>query len=94
MLVRIRFGERPPVGSKRAKNRRVAQTIAVLLKPAALMAFVLGFWRITSDLNWTGGFAISSGLFSHWQVWLGGAALLQLCSHALNRYGKGDRTAS
>lgn len=94
MLVRIRFGKRPPVDSKRAKNRRVAQTIALFLKPAALMAFVLGSWRITSDLNWTGGFAISSGFFSHWQVWLGGAVLLQLCSHALNRYGKSDRAAS
>jgi len=94
MLVRIRFGKRSPVGSKRAKNRRFAQALAVLLKPAALGASVLGCWRIASDFNWTGGFAISSGLFSHWQVWLGGAAALQLCSHALNRYGKGDRTAS
>ena len=94
MLVRIRLGKRPPASVKRAKNRRIAQTIAILLKPAALMAGVLGLWRIASDFNWTGGFAISSGLFSHWQVWLGGAALLQLCSHALNRWGKGDRTAS
>jgi hypothetical protein len=93
MRVRIRLGKRVPVASKRAKNRRVAQAIAVLLKPAALLASVLGLWRIASDFNWTGGFAISSGLFSHWQVWLGGAAILQLCSYALNRYGKGDRTA-
>jgi len=34
------------------------------------------------------------GLFSHWQVWLGAAALLQLCSYALSRYGGSDRTAS
>jgi hypothetical protein len=93
MRVRIRLGKRVPVSSKRAKNRRTAQAIAVLLKPAALLACVLGLWRIASDFNWTGGFAISSGLFSHWQVWLGGAAVLQLCSYALNRYGKGDRTA-
>ena len=94
MLVRIRLGKHTPVGSKRATNRRVAQAIAALLKPAALVACVLGCWRIASDFNWTGGFAIPSGLFSHWQVWLGGAAVLQLCSHALNRYGKGDRTVS
>jgi hypothetical protein len=94
MLVRIRFGKRSPVSAKRAKNRRAAQAIAVLLKPAALIACVLGCWRIASDFNWTGGFAIPSGVFSHWQVWLGGAAVLQLCSYALNRYGKGDRTAS
>ncbi len=95
MRVRIRLGKRVPVSARRAKNQRVAQAIAVLLKPAALLAFVLGFWKIAADLNWTGGgFAIPSGLFSHWQVWLGGAAVLQLCSYALNRYGKGDRTAS
>lgn len=94
MLVRIRFGKRPPVSTKRETNRRVAQAIAALLKPAALAACVLGCWRIASDFNWTGGFAIASGLFSHWQVWLGAAAVLQLCSHVLNRYGKGDRTAS
>ncbi len=89
MLVRIRFGKGLPVSSKRAKNRRLAQGVAVLLKPAALVALVLGCWRIAADFNWTGGFAIATGLFSHWQVWLGGAALLQLCSYALNRYGKG-----
>ena len=94
MLVRIRFGKKSPADTKRAKNRRVAQAIAALLKPAALMATVLGCWRLAADLNWAGGFAIPSGLFSHWQVWLGGAALLQLCSYALNRYGKGDRAAS
>jgi hypothetical protein len=94
MLVRIRFGKRPPASSKRAKNRRIAQTVAVLLKPAALMAAVLGCWRIAADFNWAGGFAIASGPFSHWQVWLGGAALLQLCSYALNRYGRSDRAAS
>jgi len=93
MLVRIRFARSLPVSSKRAKNRRMAQAVAVLLKPAALLASVLGCWRIAADMNWAGGFAIPSGLFSHWQVWLGGAAVLQLCSYALNRYGKGDSTA-
>lgn len=94
MLVRIRLGKRTSVDSKRAKKQRVAQTIAILLRPAALVACVLGCWRIASDFNWAGGFAIPSGVFSHWQVWLGGAAVLQLCSSALNRYGKGDRAPS
>lgn len=94
MLVRIRLGKRTPVDSKRAKNRRIAQAIAILLRPAALAALVLGCWRFAADYNWTGGFAIASGPFSHWQVWLGGAALLQLCSSALNRYGRGNHAAS
>jgi hypothetical protein len=94
MVVRIRFGKGFRRGAGRAKQRGLAQGIAALLRPAALMASALGFWRIAADLQWTNSFAISSGLFSHWQVWLGGAALLQLCSFALNRYGKSDRTAS
>ncbi|MBI1787234.1 MAG: hypothetical protein HYR60_06740, partial [Acidobacteria bacterium] len=50
----------------------------------------LGFWRLAADLSWTGEFGISSGLFSHWQVWLTAAGLLQWGSWALTRYGRGD----
>ena len=39
------------------------------------MALALACWRIAADLNWTGSFAISSGLFSHWQAWLAAASL-------------------
>jgi hypothetical protein len=95
MLVRIRFGKGPQVERKARKNRRVALAVAAMLTPAALMAAALGVWRIAADLSWTGSFAISSGLFSHWQVWLGGAALLQLASRLLARYGRaGDSAAS
>jgi len=94
MVVRIRLGKRKHRDARRARNRRTALAIAALLTPAALMFFVLAFWRIAADLKWTGSFAIASGVFSHWQVWLGGAVLLQFCSYALNRYGKSDRTAS
>jgi hypothetical protein len=45
-------------------------------------------WRIAADLKWANTFAISSGLFSHWQVWMAGAAVLGVCARALNRYGK------
>jgi len=78
-----------------AYNRRVALAAASLLTAAALMAGVLGLWRIGADLKWTSNFAISSGLFSHWQVWLGAAFLLEVCAHFLNRYGNGgDRAVS
>ena len=46
------------------------------------------------DLKVANSFAIPSGLFSHWQVWLGAAAGLQLCSRVLNRYGKGGDAAT
>jgi len=93
MVVRIRFRTGPIVSRKRGKNRRLALAVAALLPPAALCAGVLALWRIAADLNWTGSFAISTGIFSHWQVWLGAAVLLQLCARALNRYGKGSDPA-
>jgi hypothetical protein len=58
------------------------------------MAFALGSWRIAADFQWANHFAIASGVFSHWQVWLGAAAFLQFCAYALNRYGRNDPTAS
>lgn len=94
MVVRIRFGRGPKVGIKRRKNQRFASVLAALLTPAAAMACALAIWRIAADLSWTASFAISSGLFSHWQVWLGAAVLLQLCSRFLNRYGKGGDAAT
>ena len=95
MVVRIRFGRVPRVGKKGRKNRRFALAAAGLLTPAAFLVGVLGLWRLTADLGFTAGFAISSGIFSHWQVWLATAVLLQLCARLLNRYGKsGDAPAS
>ena len=51
-------------------------------------------WRIGADLNWTQEFFISSGLFSHWQVWLGVGALLYFCASRLNRYGRGGKASA
>jgi hypothetical protein len=56
--------------------------------PAVLMAYVLGIWRLASDLGMAGEFAIS-GIFSHWQVWIALAAALHIASASLNRYGRG-----
>jgi hypothetical protein len=94
MLVRIRLGRQPKPAAKRARNRRIALAIAALLTPGALAALVLAIWRLGADLNLTGSFAIPSGLFSHWQVWMGAAILLQVCALALNRYGRGTSSSS
>jgi hypothetical protein len=94
MVVRIRFARGPRITGKRRKNQRFAAAVAALLTPAAVMALALGMWRIAADLNWTSSFYIESGPLSHWQVWFGAAALLQLCSHYLNRYGKNKDTAT
>jgi hypothetical protein len=94
MVVRIRFGPAPVVGTRRKKNQRAAVALAALLTPAAVTALVLGIWRIAADLKWTQSFAIPSGLFSHWQVWLGVAVVLQLCSRVLNRYARAKDPAA
>jgi hypothetical protein len=94
MVVRIRFGKGPRIGKQYGKNRQVALAFAALLTPATVVASVFGIWRIAADMNWTNSFAIPSGLFSHWQVWLGAAVLLQLCSRLLNRYGRGAGTTA
>ena len=71
----------------------MALAAASLMTPVAVMAAVLGLWRIGADLKWTSGFAIPSGIFSHWQVWLGVAFLLEVCAHILNRYGRAGNAA-
>jgi hypothetical protein len=93
MVVRMRFGRGRQVYRAKGKNRRLALALSALLTPGAVMASVLGFWRLAADMKWTGEFGIASGLFSHWQVWLGCAALLQWGAWGLNRYGR-DRVRS
>ena len=96
MLVRIRFSKSLKVGRQRRKNQRIALALGAMLTPATLMALVLAVWRLAADLNLARSFAIETGPFSHWQVWLAVALLLQIISRALNRYyGTGeDATAS
>jgi len=88
MVVRIRFSSGARVRQKRRKNQHVALALASLLTPAAVMACVLTLWRLAADLNFTGQFPITDGLFSHWQVWVTVAATLQFIAIVLNRYGK------
>ncbi|MBZ5725586.1 MAG: hypothetical protein LAP87_11365 [Acidobacteriia bacterium] len=94
MLVRIRFGKTVKSQAKRRSKRRVALAAAGLLTPGAVLAAVLGLWRIAADLDWAGSFAIPSGPFSHWQTWMGTAVGLQAGARVLTRYGKRqDRAA-
>jgi hypothetical protein len=88
MMVRIKLEQGRPIQRKTGKNRQVASAIGTLLMPAVLMAYVLGIWRLASDLGMAGEFAIS-GIFSHWQVWIALGAALHIGSASLNRYGRG-----
>jgi len=93
MVVRLRFQRDSLVSKARTENRRAASALAALLDPAAVTALALGLWGIAAQLKWVGAFAIPTGLFSHWETWLGAAAALELCAMALNRYG-GDGGAA
>ena len=91
MLVRIRLGKGAKVERKNGKNRRLALAFASILTPGAVMAAALGIWGLAAGPNWVSHFAIGSGLFSHWQVWVAFAAVLQTGAHLLNRYGRGGK---
>ncbi len=93
MVVRVHLRLGEAVSRRLARLRELALATGALLTPAALMALVLGCWRLASDLNLTGEFVISGGLFSHWQVWMVLAGILQTCASVLNRYGRGGREA-
>lgn len=93
MLVRIRLKRGPRIQRRTGLNRRMALAFGALLTPAALMAAALACWRLATDMNWASEFAISSGPFSHWQVWVGMAVILEIAATKLNRYGRGGRTA-
>jgi hypothetical protein len=88
MVLRIRLPQGRPIQRKPGKNRHVASALSALLVPVALMAYVLGLWRVASDMGLAGEFPFS-GLFSHWQVWIPLAALLHIGSSALKKYGQG-----
>jgi hypothetical protein len=60
-----------------------ADLLVALLSPASVIALVLGLWRLTADLDWTGSFLIPQGFFSHWQVWFALAIALKLGASAL-----------
>src|SRR5580700_9237023 len=69
------FFERVVVASEAAMN-----VLPALLTPASVTALVLGLWRVSADLGWTGEFLIANGFFSHWQVWIALAIGLQVAA--------------
>ena len=88
MIVRIHLRQGHPLQKMRGENRQVALAFGALLIPASLMAYVLGFWRLASDLGVTNEFAIR-GLFSHWQLWIVTAVVLHVAAGVFTRYGRG-----
>jgi hypothetical protein len=64
-------------------GRQLPNILVALLTPAAMVAFVMGLWRVSADLDWAGAFPITSGFFSHWQVWIALAIGLKMLSSSL-----------
>ena len=53
-----------------ATSAQAADVLVALVTPSAVIALVMGLWRLTADLGWTETFPISTGFFSHWIVWV------------------------
>ena len=88
MIVRIQLRKGPRVARKAGKNRNAAFTAADLLKPLALVAYMLGIWRLASDMGMAGAF-VFTGVYSHWQVWMGMGVFVHVLSSVLANYGSG-----
>ena len=88
MIVRIQLGQGRGIRNVPGKNRHLALACAALLTPASLMAYVLGFWRLSSDIGVTHEFGLV-GTLSHWQVWVMVGVSLHIAAYVLNRYGRG-----
>ena len=74
-------------GALIAFSRQLANVLVALLTPSALVALVLGMWRVCADLGWAGAFFIGDGFFSHWQVWIALSIGLKLLSSTLIAWG-------
>ena len=90
MVVKIRLNYGPAMRKSAAWNRQAALVASSLMTPIAVTAWSFGFWRLAADLGWTGAFIISSGLFSHWQVWFAIGVMVQFASLYLQRIAKGE----
>ena len=90
MVVRIRLSYGSALRKAVAANRQAALVMSALMTPLAFMAWALGGWRIAADLKWAGAFAITTGFFSHWQVWIAVAIAVQFAAFLLHRYGRGE----
>ena len=86
MIVRVRCRRLPQRGPLRIQQ--LSSAVALLLAPTALVAFLMAAWILAAQLQWMGDFFLTSGVFSHWQVWLSVAAVLLFLSRLLDRYGR------
>jgi len=58
----------------------------LVLTAVAIVAGVLGAWRLGADPGWTSDFFIADGLLSHYQSWFAVAVGAQASAFILNRW--------
>ena len=75
----------PVISRAAVVSQEATRLVAALLIPASVTAGCMALWRLSADLGWTGAFAISNGLFSHWQVWSILAVGLKMTGSLVNR---------
>jgi hypothetical protein len=90
MVVRVKLRKGRAIVRNRRKNTAAALAASALLYPTALMVYLLGLWRLASDMGFATEFS-AYGLFSHWQVWVGIGAALNGAASILGRYGRGEQ---
>ncbi len=73
-----------PVHELRLGQRAVSIS-ELVSAPTALLAGVLGLWRLAADLGWTSPFFISRGLLSHHQSWFAIAVGVPVAASILKR---------
>lgn len=78
----------PAIDWTEAASYEFVRFVSAFLTPLALTEGVLGVWRLGSDLGWAGDFFISSGLLSHWQLWIAASIGTQCVSRAATRWLK------
>ena len=58
----------------------------LVLTPVAVLAGVLGAWRLGADAGWTNSFFITGGVFSRYQLWFALAIVAQTSAFMLKRW--------
>jgi hypothetical protein len=64
------FLEYSIAAARGAFEQQLSNILVALLTPSSLIALVFALWRFSADLGWTESFLITTGFFSHWQVWM------------------------
>ena len=80
----MHFGASFLADAKRV-TRKTRVALSAILQPLSLIAYVFASWRLAADIGWSGPFAITTGFFSHWMVWLSIGLALSLSASVLKR---------